>query len=121
MEAKRIELQRIMDSQEWICKKFGVPFLPPDLDLKIGISEWALQSRKPFHGLRHPMEKDTLGWYFWSGEFEERDDFFRPLHAVHLIESHPWLLQYLALPPGWRLLIAEGYEDIWYDEKLLKI
>ncbi|WP_459166268.1 hypothetical protein [Sinorhizobium meliloti] len=23
------------------------------------------------------------------------------------------------MPPGWRFLIANGYEDVWYDETLL--
>ncbi|WP_459213513.1 immunity protein Imm33 domain-containing protein [Paraburkholderia caribensis] len=28
-------------------------------------------------------------------------------------------MPYLGLPPGWRFLIAEGYEDVWEDAKLL--
>jgi hypothetical protein len=28
---------------------------------------------------------------------------------------------YLALPPGWRFLIAPDYEDVWFDESLLHI
>ncbi len=27
----------------------------------------------------------------------------------------PEVLPYLALPPGWRFLIADGYEDGWFD------
>ena len=30
-------------------------------------------------------------------------------------------LPYLGLAPGWRFLIAPGYEDVWYDEKLLLV
>jgi hypothetical protein len=28
---------------------------------------------------------------------------------------------YLALPPGWRFLLAPGYEDVWYDPTLLDL
>ena len=27
----------------------------------------------------------------------------------------------LALPPGWRFLLAPDYEDVWYDPSLLLI
>lgn len=33
----------------------------------------------------------------------------------------PEIKKYLGLPPGWRFLIAPGYEDIWFDEALLSI
>jgi hypothetical protein len=29
------------------------------------------------------------------------------------------LTKYLGLAPGWRFLIAPGYEDVWFDEILL--
>jgi hypothetical protein len=32
----------------------------------------------------------------------------------------PSILPYLALPPGWRVLLAPGYEDVWFDGELLK-
>ena len=35
------------------------------------------------------------------------------LHAVHLADHCPSVLPYLGLPPGWRFLIAPGYEDVW--------
>jgi hypothetical protein len=50
---------------------------------------------------------------------QRRSDFFVPTHAAHLTEYRPICLPYLALPPGWRFLLAPGYEDVWYDESLL--
>ncbi|WP_438268855.1 immunity protein Imm33 domain-containing protein [Paraburkholderia youngii] len=29
-------------------------------------------------------------------------------------------VRYLALPPGWRVLLAPDYEDVWFDGELLK-
>jgi hypothetical protein len=43
----------------------------------------------------------------------QADDFFLPLHTRHLTTRLPEVLPYLALPPGWRILIAAGYEEVW--------
>jgi hypothetical protein len=52
---------------------------------------------------------------------DTRPDFFEPVHVSHLATACPDFLPYLALPPGWRFLIAPGHEDIWPDESLLRI
>jgi hypothetical protein len=45
---------------------------------------------------------------------------FAPLCVAHLQERCAAILPYLALPPGWRFLIAPGHEDLWYDADLLR-
>ncbi|WP_425556708.1 immunity protein Imm33 domain-containing protein [Dactylosporangium darangshiense] len=42
----------------------------------------------------------------------------RPLE--HATDQFPDLLQYLALPAGWGVVLAPGYEDVWYDEAFLE-
>jgi len=72
------------------------------------------------NGLRHEPEGDTSGWYIWAGEdLSEDPDFFVPLHVEHLAQWCPAAIPYLALPPGWRFLVAPGYEDVWHDDSLL--
>src|SRR4051794_29581360 len=98
---------------------------PADLDwnLKVGAAaNLSDQDCWPVNGLRHPPEAETTGWYLWAGEeLSEAPDFFLPLHARHLSQWRPQVLPYLLLPPGWRFLIAPGYEDVWYDETLLDL
>ncbi|WP_247684618.1 immunity protein Imm33 domain-containing protein [Pseudoalteromonas luteoviolacea] len=54
--------------------------------------------------------------YIWRGEeWSNAPDFFKPLHVGHIAEYLPQIKPYLALPPGYRLLIADGYEDVWQD------
>jgi hypothetical protein len=72
----------------------------------------------PVHGLRHPPEAGTSGWYIWTGEFSDADDFFQALHADHLVERCPPIAKLLSLPPGSRFLIAPGHEDVWTDRSL---
>ena len=49
------------------------------------------------------------------------DDAFAPVHVAHLPEHCPELAPYLGLAPGWRVLVAPGYVDVWYDRALLDV
>lgn len=112
----------ILEQQHQICHKYEVPHYPSPSYLKVGIARNVHAGAFPINGLRHPPQGDTTGWYFWAGEeFSEAADFFEPLHMEHLVERCPEILPYLGLPPGWRFLIAPDYEDVWFDESLLKI
>lgn len=74
----------------------------------------------PINGLRHRPQGDSNGWYLWAGEHLSADpSFFVPLHVEHLEGWRAAVVPYLALPPGWRFLIAPGYEDVWEDRSLL--
>jgi hypothetical protein len=90
-------------------------------DLRMGVSgnllggEWTW----PIHGLRHPTEGDTTGWFVWSGEWSDDDDFFVPIHQHHLLDRIPELREYLALRPGSRFLVTPDYVDTWEDSALL--
>ena len=78
--------------------------------------------KTPINGLRHPVENGTCGWYIWCGEkLLENADFFQPLHVKHINEYCPSIEKYLGLPVGYRFLIAEAYEDVWFDESLKNI
>lgn len=86
----------------------------------LGISDNVRGGTKPINGLRHSKTENTTGWYIWAGEqFSEDDDFFKPLHVSHLDDWCSQVIPYLGLPPGWRFLIADEYEDVWFDECLL--
>lgn len=102
------------------AERFEVrPVLPLPQE-KVGVARNVRGSLWPLNGLRHPAAGDASGWYIWAGEeLSGRDDFFVPLHVSHLQDWRPEVLPYLDLPPGWRFLIAPGYEDVWFDESLL--
>jgi hypothetical protein len=113
-------LRSTEEEQIRLCKKFGVEFRPSPEDLKVGVARNVRSGIRPINGLRHPPTESTTGWFIWAGEdFSTAPDFFVPLHAKHLEEWCPAVLKYLGLPPGWRFLIADGYEDVWYDDSLL--
>lgn len=108
-------------AQRALCARIGAAFTPVDWNLKLGIVP-NFATMHPANGLRHPAEATTCGWFLWSGE-ELKDDagFFESMHAYHVRERFPFVATYLALPPGWRFLIAPGHEDVWFDEQLLGV
>ena len=107
-----------INRQKQICEKYKSKWNPINKKLKIGVGGSDLNA-DPIHGLRHPKDKGTTGWYIWTGEYSESADFFIPICAEHLLQTRPQLIKYFGLDIGYRFLIDKnGYEDIWYDEKL---
>jgi hypothetical protein len=112
----------MQDAQRDICRRYRAEFMPPEETYKIGISQGALRGDRPLNGLRHPLESGTTGWFLWAeSEWSDEPDFFMPFHLYHLREECAVALPYLALPPGWRFLIADGHEDVWFDDSLLEV
>ncbi|MGO4145420.1 hypothetical protein AB4Y77_10075 [Paenarthrobacter sp. YAF11_1] len=111
----------ILSAQIQLTTRLGAVPAPPSQGVKAGVSEnvrWP--HLLPLNGLRHPAAIGTSGWFIWRGEeLGTAHDFFVPLHVEHLTTWCPEVLPYLALPPGWRFLLAPGYEDVWFDESLL--
>ena len=65
--------------------------------------------------LRHPGDKGTTGWFIWTGDYSEAEDFFKTMCAEHLLQIRPQIIRYLGLDVGYRFLIDNnGYEDVWY-------
>ncbi|MHA7963184.1 immunity protein Imm33 domain-containing protein [Paenibacillus sp. CAU 1782] len=117
-EAFNMELY--ITEQKSMCRKYRADYMESELHLKVGIAWNVKEGLEPIHGLRLLPEGDTTGWYIWADEYSEADDFFVPLHVAHLNEWDPKISKYLGLSPGWRFIIAEDYEDVWFDEELLK-
>lgn len=109
-----------IDKQKEICKKNSSAWKPINKKLKIGVS--TNLDKDPINGLRYPAENGTTGWFIWTGEYSEKDDFLQPICAEHLLQQRPEIIKYLGLDIGFRFLADnKGYEDIWYDENLIKI
>ena len=113
----------ILKRQRDVCSRFGVRWYESPDHLKVGVTKDVQAGRQPINGLRHPRQGDTTGWYIWAGEVPCPEDLglWLPLHVGHLTEWCPQVMAYLGLPPGWRFLVAQGYEDVWEDESLLRV
>lgn len=104
--------------QSDICQRFGAGCMPPGPDQKVGIALRSL-GHVPLYAVRLAPENGTCGWYIYGGEYSADADFYQPLHVAHLAEHCPSIVPYLALPPGWRVLLAPDYEDVWFEGELM--
>jgi hypothetical protein len=112
----------VFADQMAICKKYGAQFQETPCDQKVGVALNVRDGVVPINGLRHAPTGGTSGWYIWAGgEPSAADDFFKPLHASHLKEWCPQVIKYLGLSPGWRFLIVNDHEDVWFDPDLLRV
>jgi hypothetical protein len=111
--------QDIVAQQREVCRRYEATPYQMAPDLKVGISK-EFRRELPINGIRHQPEGQTTGWYIWTGELSDDPEFFVPLHWEHLIEACPEVVPYLLLPPGYRFLLARGYEDVWFDRAVLE-
>ena len=113
-------MNSIEQSQKNVCERAGSACCPTQPDEKVGIAMSTLAS-SPIYGVRRSPTEGVAGWYIWGGEYSSAPDFFQPVHVAHLGELIPEVLSYLSLAPGHKFIIdREGYEDIWFDDSLLK-
>jgi len=107
-----------MNNQQDICDKFKTDYSPCSGSDKLGIAIETI-GQFPINGLRKIAENGTCGWYIWCGEWSDNPEFFKPLHVSHIHKYLPEIENYLALPQGYRFLVADGYEDVWQDSELI--
>jgi hypothetical protein len=111
---------QLAEAQREVCRRYEArPFSAPP-GKKLGIARNIGENVQPINGIRHLPEGETTGWYIWRGELSDDPEFFLPLHVDHLKDWCPVVIPYLQLPPGYRFQIAPGYEDVWYDPKVLE-
>ena len=114
-------MRDVLLDQQAVCRRYGVEFVASPREAKLGVARKVRPGAVPLHGLRHPAAGDTCGWYLWVDEWDDSDDFFEPLHVAHMSDRCPEVLPYLALPPGWRFLLAGAVVDVWFDPALLDV
>jgi hypothetical protein len=115
-------MSNLIEQQKEVCSRFSAEYEALELDLMVGISKNFLSGALPLNGLRYLREGQSCGWFLWAGEeLSEAPDFFEVWHAQHLLDRCPDVAKYLGLAPGWRFLVANNYEDVWFDSKLLEM
>jgi hypothetical protein len=103
----------LTELQRETCQRYNVEYCSAPSNLKVGVAENVRTGLLPINGLRHPPVGDTTGWYIWAGEeLSDDPEFFVPLHVAHFDEWCPRVKKYLGLPPGWRFLVTDDYEDV---------
>ncbi len=108
----------LISRQKALCDKYGAEYSPISNYSFLSISKGFDPKSFPINGLRH-SEMKSSGWFIWSGDYSDSDDFFETIHAHHMNDICDSVIKYLALAPGWRFLFDNDYEDVWYDPDLI--
>ncbi len=114
---------KMSKKQKIVCAEYNAPYKEINENDIIGVGGGIEEGIMPINGLRHPTSNGQTGWFIWGGKYSDNDDFFKPMHAMHLVEMHPEIAPYLGLDQGWRFLIdpTKKYEDAWQDNSLLEV
>jgi hypothetical protein len=102
----------LSDLQQDVCGNIGAQFLVCDHSLKIELAEILIHDVFPSTATSPTRGRNGGMVHLVGRNLSDAPDFFVPLHAIHLHERCPEILKYLGLAPGWRFLIAPGYEDV---------
>lgn len=87
----------------------------------VGVADNLYDGIQPINAMRHNADGETCGWYLWAGDtYSEDENFFKPHCFKHIVAKLPIVCKYMSLESGFRFQIDDnGYEDVWFDEKLL--
>ena len=109
----------ISDSQKAICIQHGAIPNPCNAESKLRIALETIGTL-PVNGMRHKADDAHCGWSIWcGGTLEQDDNFFKPMHISHVNRFIPEIQRFLALPPGYRFLLAGAFEKVWFDAELI--
>ena len=111
-------MSNLLNIQEEICKKYGSKFEPINPQEMIAVAIDSV-GKMPINGIRHFLKgNEKISWFLYCGEFSEKIDFFKPMHAEHLKDFLPEAIPFLALEKGFRFIIDDsGYEDVWTEDE----
>ncbi|WP_347902937.1 hypothetical protein [Pseudomonas purpurea] len=100
------------ERQKLICERYNLPAQAPEEMIALAMGTL---DQSPIYGSRVVLPEDgTVSWFFHCGEHSPDSGFYQPLHAHHLPELLPEVVDYLWLPTDARFIIdREGYEDVW--------
>ena len=105
----------ISKTQQRICDKFGLPAQAPEPMVALAIGSL---DQSPIYGTRVVLQENgSISGFIHCGEHDDASGFSQPLHADHLHDMLPQVVDYLALPSGAKFILdREGYEDVWLEE-----
>ncbi|WP_425413063.1 immunity protein Imm33 domain-containing protein [Micromonospora citrea] len=109
-------------AQRDTCRRFTVEPVPPRQRTMVGLALSRPRHMEPLNALRHPTAGNGNGWFVWRGPaIPQEDDNFCTLARRAPGRTRPGAWAVSRPSPGWGVVLAPGYEDVWYDETLLNI
>lgn len=103
--------------QKRVCREQGASFEPPNPLSLIACSDGLREGRSPIGGTRYRHSGKMSGWFLSTDLYDGTNNTVKLHHAYHVTAARPELVNYLALPPGYRFDHGES-PKIWFDATL---
>ncbi|NJL75156.1 MAG: hypothetical protein HC892_09095 [Saprospiraceae bacterium] len=90
----------------------------PNFGQKIVISKGVYEGLNVV-GVRYPSPEHMTGWWLTTNEYDENPDSLMVVHFYHVVFKRPDLINYFALPFGFRICQSDGITEVWFDQQVL--
>lgn len=100
------------------CNEYDVLPTFPNFNQKIVISKGVYEGYN-VDAVRYPSPEHMSGWWLITDLYDGNTDSLMVVHFYHVAFERPELLEFLALPFGFRFYKDDAIEDIWFDEEAL--
>ncbi|WP_330747206.1 immunity protein Imm33 domain-containing protein [Chryseobacterium sp. CP-77] len=106
----------VVRQQSEMCLQHDLIPLFPNFNQSIVISDGVYEG-KDVEGIRYDSPHDESGWYLITDDYDGNIKSLKMVHFYHVAFARPDILQYLAIPFGYRFIMKDGNVEIYRDEE----
>ncbi|WP_455580129.1 immunity protein Imm33 domain-containing protein [Chryseobacterium cucumeris] len=106
----------VVRQQSKICWEQNLIPLFPNFNQSVVISDGVYEG-KDIEGIRYDSRQGESGWYLITDDYNDDIKSLKMVHFYHVAFARPDILQYLAIPFGYRFIIKNGNVEICRDEE----
>ncbi|MDH5032340.1 MULTISPECIES: immunity protein Imm33 domain-containing protein [Chryseobacterium] len=106
----------VVREQSEVCWQQNLIPLFPNFNQSVVISDGVYEG-KDIEGIRYDSPQDESGWYLITDDYNDDIKSLKMVHFYHVAFARPDILQYLAIPFGYRFIMKNGNVEICRDEE----
>lgn len=106
----------VVRQQSKICWEQNLIPLFPNFNQSVVISDGVYEG-KDIEGIRYDSRQGESGWYLITDDYNDDIKSLKMVHFYHVAFARPDILQYLAIPFGYRFIMKNGNVEICRDEE----
>lgn len=106
----------VVRQQSEMCLQYDLIPLFPNFNQSVVISDGVYEG-KDIEGIRYDSPQGESGWYLITDDYNDDIKSLKMVHFYHVAFARPDILQYLAIPFGYRFIMKNGNVEICRDEE----
>ncbi|UCA61440.1 hypothetical protein KB553_07860 [Chryseobacterium rhizoplanae] len=104
----------VIRKQSELCSHYGLPVQFPNFSQMVVISKGVYEG-KDIEGIRYESPEHMSGWWLITDDYDDNIESLMTVHFHHVVFARPDILNYLALPFGYRFLMDNGIISVSKD------